>query len=139
MTTGTTGGTYISPIRAVSSAANVYFNPVTNEMCYNSSTIQDKTDVKNLENDTSTIYNLNPRIYTYIPDGRTNCVGFIAQEVDQVDTAFSVKNIYDEPENINWDALTTYLVSEIKKLNNRITQLENTITVMTNTNTNTNI
>jgi hypothetical protein len=47
-----------------------------------------------------------------------------------------MKDIYGKPQNINWDAVTTYLVSEIKKLNNRITQLENTITEMTNTNTN---
>jgi hypothetical protein len=101
----------------------LYYNSSTNEITYPSSTVNDKTDIENLPVDTSVIYSLTPRQFTYIPDGATGCVGFIAQEVDLVDTNFSKKQD-GLPYNINWDSITTYLVNEIQKLNKRIKVLE---------------
>ena len=84
-----------------------------------------------MTNDTSTIYNLQPRNYTYLPDGTENCVGFVAQEVDAIDTNLTTKNIYGQAENIDWISVTTYLVNEIQKQNTTINNLTQTITSLT--------
>jgi hypothetical protein len=131
-TTGTAGpvgpGCYMNPLRASTSTPNVmYYNSVTNEITYTTSSGLDKTDVKDLVNDTSTLYNLKPRNYTYIPDGTTECVGFIAEEVNAVDASLTMKDIYGKPQNINWDAMSTYMLTQIQKLNQRIQVLEDII------------
>ena len=120
----TTNGSFIvSPLQNTSNANTLYYNTSTNEITYAGSMAKYKSNIADLSLNTETIYNLNPREYDYL-DGK-HCVGFIAEEVDEVDTMLSAKNDDGTPENINWFGLTTYLVQEMKKVNKRLKMLEN--------------
>ena len=91
----------------------VFYNSDTGELTYNASSKKYKTNIIDLTQNTSNIYNLVPREFDYV-DG-THCVGLIAEEVDAVDTFLSTKNDDRTPGNINWFALTTYMLKEIQK------------------------
>jgi len=122
----TTGGSFIvSPLKSGIFTPNLYYNTSSNEIVYNVSMAKYKSNIADLSLDTETIYNLNPREYDYL-DGK-HCVGFIAEEVDEIDTMLSAKNDDGTPENINWFGLTTYLVQEMKKMNKRLKMIENVI------------
>jgi photosystem II stability/assembly factor-like uncharacterized protein len=119
---GYIGACYISPLRNSSNAPNiVYYNNSTKELTWNGSTEIYKSNIVDLV-DTSSLYNLVPREFDYL-DGN-HCVGFIAEEVDKIDTMLSTKNEDGTPCNINWFGITTYLVHEVKKLNERLKLLE---------------
>ena len=119
---GYTGACYISPLRNSSNAPNiVYYNNSTKELTWNGSTEIYKSNIVDLV-DTSSLYNLVPREFDYL-DGN-HCVGFIAEEVDKIDTMLSTKNEDGTPCNINWFGITTYLVHEVQKLNERLKLLE---------------
>jgi hypothetical protein len=61
-----------------------------------------------------------------LPDGKTN-VGFIAEEVYNVDPMLSVINDDGCPCNVSWTYMVTYLINEIKKLKTQITTLQSQI------------
>ena len=58
--------------------------------CYNSSTIDIKTDIGNLEDvfDSSNIYNLIPRHFRYKEDTSEQHIGLISEEVDEIETQY---------------------------------------------------
>ena len=85
---------------------------------------------KNLSyNDTSVIYNLQPKTYTYIsdPDAGTQ-IGYIAEDTIKVHPNFATYNEYTDPLTpvaINYDVITVFLVEEVKKLKEQIEVLTN--------------
>ena len=117
-----TSGFKVSGLQTTGNASNLYYDTGTNQIMYNVSMAKYKSNIVDLSLDTTSIYNLNPREYDFI-DGK-HCVGFIAEEVDKVDTMLAAKNNDDTPVNINWYGVTTYLVNEMKKLNERVKNLE---------------
>ena len=117
-----TSGFKVSGLQTTGNASNLYYDTGTNRIMYNVSMAKYKSNIVDLSLDTTSIYNLNPREYDFI-DGK-HCVGFIAEEVDKVDTMLAAKNNDDTPVNINWYGVTTYLVNEMKKLNERVKTLE---------------
>ena len=119
----TVSGTFIKPLRPTVTTNFVYYDEPTGELTYGTSTEKHKTNIIDLTQNTSNIYNLVPREYDYI-DG-SHCVGLIAEEVDRVDTFLSTKNSDGTPGNINWFALTTYMLKEIQKLKQEIIALQN--------------
>jgi hypothetical protein len=85
---------------------------------------------KNLSyNDTSVIYNLEPKTYTYIsdPDAGTQ-IGYIAEDTIKVHPNLTTYNEYTHPLTpvaINYDVITVFLVEEVKKLKQQIEVLTN--------------
>jgi hypothetical protein len=121
---------FIAPIRSAYQTNTVYYNNITNELTYSTSAGVDKTNIVNMTNDTTAIYRLQPRNYTYIPDGTENCAGFIADEVCEIDRELAIINEEGNPQNINWEHMITYLVSELQKQNKTIQELTSRITVL---------
>jgi hypothetical protein len=70
--------------------------------------------------DSSVIYNLTPKSYTYNSDvGAGTQIGYIAEEVMQIHPNLTTYNGYEEPlipVAINYDVITVFLVEELKKL-----------------------
>jgi hypothetical protein len=78
-------------------------------------------------NDTSAIYNLEPKTYTYIsdPDAGTQ-IGYIAEDTINIHPNFTTYNGYTDPLTpvaINYEVITVFLVEEMKKLKQQITDL----------------
>ena len=115
-------GTFIKPLRNLSAANTVYYDDTTGELSYNGSSLKYKSNVVDLTTDTSSIYRLNPREFDYISGD--HCVGFIAEEVNEIDTILATKNKDGEPININWFGIVTYLVKEIKILKEQVDKLK---------------
>ena len=88
---------------------------MNSEITYNASTKKYKTNIIDLSQNTEKIYELEPREYDFIPDN-THMVGFIAEEVFDIDKYLATLDMNGEVENINWNGLITYLVAEMKKL-----------------------
>ena len=83
-----------------------------------SSSITTKHNIQNLEEDTSVLYNLNPRSYLYnnCPEAGTQ-LGYIAEEVYDINKYLATYNSIDGPPvNINWDNIAVFTVEEVKKL-----------------------
>ena len=98
-----------------------------------------KTDVENISIDTSKIYELRPVSFRWKahPEKQQKDVGLIAEEVYQTipELAFMArineKGMYDEtkpeiPEAVHYKLLPVLMLSEMKKLRNRIETLEST-------------
>ena len=100
------------------------YNATTNEITYNTSSIKYKKNVINLQQDTSKLYNITAREYDAKVDDK-HYIGYIAEELDSIDTNFTWKNSDNSPEGIEWFNLLIYAIEEIKILKNRIEILEN--------------
>jgi hypothetical protein len=123
----TASSCYIRPIRGVAATTPVMTYDTTNfEVRYNSSSKKYKTDIIDLPYDTSTLYNLNPREFLSTIDYKTY-IGFVAEEVEEVDTRFAWKDESGSPESIEWFNMLIYTISEIKKLNRKVLELETKI------------
>jgi hypothetical protein len=109
-----TPGLFIQPLRSASQSNPLFYNSISNELTYFTCSASDKTNVVNLPSGLSAnLYSLQPRQFTYIPDGTTN-YGFIANEVFQVDPALVVVDSSNNPMNLKWFDIITYLVAEIQ-------------------------
>ena len=131
VTGATASATYIAPIRGVATATPVIvYNTTTSEITYNTSSIKYKKNVIDLQQDTSNVYNIRAREYDS-KDENKHYIGYIAEELNDVDTYFTWKNPDNTPEGIEWFNLLIYTIEEMKKLKqknieitNRIEQLE---------------
>jgi hypothetical protein len=119
-------GFYVNPIRGPRGAWGVLaYDLSTNEIFLNGSSRRYKYDIIPLENDTSTIYQLEPREFKYKLSGKTD-IGLIAEEVYQIDPSLVYLN-NGEPEGIQWNTITTYLLQELQKLKIEVDELESCI------------
>ena len=133
LTAGTTGF-FVSPLRQSSQLNTVYYDQILKQITYNTSSEKDKTNIVDLSaNQTLSLYNLRPREYTYIADNKQN-IGFIAEEVEQVDSALVVydNNPSNTPTNVTWSSIITYLVAEVKRLKTINNNLNESITALEN-------
>jgi hypothetical protein len=109
---------YIRPVRALAAATAVYYNASTFEVSYLTSSRTTKNTIEDLTMDTSVLHDLRPRtfIYNSDPDAGKQ-IGYIAEEVAEINGHFAT---YNEPNGspaaINWNALSVFLVEEVKKL-----------------------
>jgi hypothetical protein len=116
---------YVNPIRPLAASTPVLvYNNATSEITYNTSSIKYKKNVINLQQDTSVLYNIIAREYDAKVDDK-HYIGYIAEELNLIDTNFTWKNSDNTPEGIEWFNLLIYAIEEIKKLKNRIEILEN--------------
>ena len=119
-------GFYVNPIRGADAATGVLsYDPDTSEIRYNGSSQRYKYDICPLEKDTSTIYQLEPREFKYKLSGNHD-IGLIAEEVFHIDPSL-VYLSKGEPEGIQWNTITTYLLQEMKKLKSEVDELESYI------------
>ena len=100
------------------------YDPSTKEISYSTSSIKYKKNVTNLQQDTSTLYHVTPREYDAKVDDKHH-IGYIAEELDAIDTQFTFKNPDGSPEGVEWFTLLVYAIEEIKTLKQRIVLLEN--------------
>jgi hypothetical protein len=113
-------GFFVRPIRGVASATPVcVYDAVNFEVTYNTSSIKYKKNVTDLSGDTSSIYNVRAREYD-AKDNDKHFMGYIAEEVDAVDTRFTWKNPDGTPEGIEWFNMLIYTIEEMKKLKQEI-------------------
>ena len=90
----------------------------TGEVVLNASSRSVKNTIKDLTMATDGLYNLRPRTFLYNNDTwKVPIVGYIAEEVAEIDKEFSTYNQDDgAPVGINWNLITVFLVEEMKKL-----------------------
>lgn len=119
-----TTGLFVSSIRGPRSSSNVLsYDTATNEIFYNGSSERYKYDIEPLDKDTSAIYKLQPREFKYKSSGETD-IGLIAEEAFKCDPSFAYLDKDQLPEGIRWNVITTYLISEFKKLKLELDELE---------------
>ena len=82
-----------------------------------------KKNIRDLELDSSQIYNLVPKTFEYKSDDITG-FGYIAESVDSVLPSIVMKGNDGTPESIDYPLMNILLVEEIKKLKARIEALE---------------
>jgi hypothetical protein len=105
----------------VISAGNIVYR-LTSSMRY-------KKDVSTLEVDSSKIYDLTAKSFTYkSSDERT--FGLIAEDVETVLPEIVFKNKDGEPDSLNYNVLPILILEEMKKLKTRINTLEEEINLL---------
>jgi hypothetical protein len=107
------------------------YNVATDEITYNTSSIKYKKNVIDLQQDTSRLYNIRAREYDAKDDNK-HFIGYIAEELNEVDNYFTWKNPDGSPEGIEWFNLLIYSIEEVKKLRKDISLLQNRITILEN-------
>jgi len=118
-------GFFVSSVQGPRSSSNVLsYNTTTNEIFYNGSSERYKYDIATLSKDTSVIYGLQPREFKYKMDDMPD-IGLIAEEAFKCDPSFAYLDKDQNPEGIQWNVITTYLVAEFKKLKMELDDLVN--------------
>jgi hypothetical protein len=90
-------------------------------MTYSASSSKYKTNIVDLSQNTSNIYELKTREFDYIDGNHT--VGLIAEEVNEIDSLLTTKDDGVTPSNINWNVLQTYMIKELQNLRNEMNDL----------------
>jgi hypothetical protein len=99
------------------------YNAGSSEITYQSSSIKYKKNITDLTNNTSNILNIRPREYKTKIDDK-DMIGYIAEELEDIDDAFVWKNKYNKTEGINWFNMLIYAIEELKKVKSRLDVLE---------------
>ena len=113
---------YLPNLASGSASVAVNYNTGTGQLYYVSSRVRYKTDIVDLDFDTSKLLSLRPRSYVDINDNEPS-VGFIAEEVAEVVPELVV-SVDDHPEAVNYQNLNVYLFKIVQKLEARIVALE---------------
>jgi len=122
---GTNAGFYVKPIRNLASTGGALYYNNDFEIGINSSSIKYKENVVDLNRSTSNIYNVRAREYDW-KETKQHLIGYIAEEIDEVDTLFTFKKD-GKPEGIEWNNILLYAVEEIKNLKKEILTLRQMI------------
>ena len=126
-TPATSNACYINPIRgAPDNNPSLVYNITTYEITYNTSSRKYKENIVDLKEDTSAILQVRPVDYTSRVNGK-DYIGYIAEEVNDIDTHFSWKNADGEPEGIDWFNMLTYTITELQKLRKEFDELKQSI------------
>lgn len=119
-----TTGLFINPIRGPFATSNVLsYNLTTNEIVYNGSSKRYKYDIKDLNENTENLYKLVPREFKYKLNDEKD-VGLIAEEAQSCDPLFAYTDPDGNPEGIQWNTITTYLIAEMKKIKEDMERFE---------------
>jgi hypothetical protein len=123
-----TGGFYVNPVRGDVATANVYYDPVNFEFVYDNSpsTATLKENIVNVNLSSGVVIDaMQPVTYNLISDEtKRQHVGFIAESLLPIEEKFVRKNTSGEVVTIDYDAIVTYLVAEVKSLRARVAALE---------------
>ena len=120
-------GFYVSPVRSLATgAANLAYDPASNEIYVASSSRRYKTDIQDVTaSDSAHVWDLRPVSYRAIEEAATNknapvYYGFIAEEVAEVDPrlCFWGQDAAGMPqvEGVNYDQVIPLLLQEAKQL-----------------------
>ena len=120
----TKDGLFVRPIRGPRLGTNfLSWDTGTNEMFYNGSSQRFKYDIQDyVESDS--VYKLEPREFKYKLNGESD-IGMIAEEVFQHNKGFAYLDESKQPEGIQWNAITTSLLQEMKLLKQQIQRIKN--------------
>jgi hypothetical protein len=123
---------YVRPIRGTAASSPVLTYNTTNfEVCYNTSSIKYKKNVIDLTQDTSKILSVRAREYDSI-DNDIHHIGYIAEELNDIDSWFTWKNTDNTPGGIEWFNMLIYTIEEMKKIDLEIIELTNRIAILEN-------
>jgi len=129
--TGTGNGNinrcFISGIRGITTGvagAVAVLVDSANQLGTVSSSERYKQDIRSLGDASGVIYNLEPRFFHYKKHPEVPAWGLIAEEVDKVFPQLCVYDDEGRPESVKYHELPVLLLNEIKKLNERIEELE---------------
>ena len=118
-----TNGLFFRRQLAVIASTAVNFSVATGQMGPATSSRRFKKDITTLEFPTGNVYNLNPVSYTWKHDGVRD-FGLIAEEVVTQFPQLVPLDGEGLPYSVNYDKISVLLLEEIKKLRERIEQLE---------------
>jgi hypothetical protein len=126
-----TGGFYVNPVRGDIATANVYYDPVNYEFVYDNSpsTAALKENISEVQLQSGVVIDaMQPVTYNLISDEtKREHIGFIAESLLPVEEKFVRKNTSGEVVTIDYDAIVTYLVAEVKQLRSRVAEVEGKI------------
>jgi len=123
-------GLFINPIRGPFATSNVLsYNLTTHEVVYNGSSKRYKYDIEDLTENTENLYKLVPREFKYKLNNEKD-VGLIAEEAQSCDPLFAYTDSQGNPEGIQWNTITTYLIAEMKKLKEDLVIFEKEINAL---------
>jgi hypothetical protein len=108
--------------------ANLFQDPALGAFWRSTSSARYKTAIEPLE-DSSFLYDLNPVTFKSTAEadaGLGRMYGLIAEEVHAVEPAF-VSYLDGEPDGVHYATLVVPLIAEVKKLKQRLTELERVI------------
>jgi hypothetical protein len=127
-------GLYAQPVRSGLPPSNpLHYDSVTKEIFESSSSLKYKTDVADLDLTTASnnLYSLNPRSYKYLSNIELDCIGYIAEEVQAIDSRLSVNDRTGAAMNVDWNNIVLYLVAALKKQKTHIDDLTTQINDLT--------
>lgn len=98
------------------------------EWASTSSSKRYKDNIREMELDTSKIYNLTPKSFDY-KEGHVSLLGgttfgYVAEEVEDIMPEIIQYNKEGQPDSLHYQLLTIHLIEEVKKLKARIEELE---------------
>ena len=117
---------YVTPVRSLGSTSNIlYYNSSTSEISYNTSSVTTKNSIMPLDEDTSVVFDLQPKTYVYNADPASGRhIGYIAEEAAALHRKFAG---YNEPNGapvgIDYFNILVFLVEEVRKLKEIVTEL----------------
>ena len=117
------------------SGGAVYFDHSNNRLLYNSSSRRYKNNIRDIETDTSKIYEIECKTFeTNDPDQdevRT-VIGLIAEELVEHFPTLVGHDSENRPDSINYAMLVVPLINELKKLKMEVTSLKTRIETLEN-------
>lgn len=117
-------GFFVRPIVGPKIGTNLLsWDTGTNEIFYNGSSQRFKYDIRDYVGSES-VCQLEPREFKYKINGESD-IGMIAEEVFQHNKGFAYLDKSQQPEGIQWNAITTSLLQEMKLLKQRIQKIKN--------------
>lgn len=120
----TNNGMFVRPIMGPRLGTNLLsWDTGTKEIFYNGSSQRFKYDIRDYNNSES-VCNLEPREFKYKINGESD-IGMIAEEVFQQNKGFAYLDESQQPEGIQWNAITASLLQEMKQIKQRIQRIKN--------------
>jgi hypothetical protein len=125
LTASATSGFFVKPIRS-GGGNNLTWNSDSGEITNFSSQRSHKDNIENLNTNTSSVFDLQPRTFTYKSNPASGThIGYIAEEVAEINPNFANYNtLGGEPVGINFNTITVFLLEEIKKLKSELELLK---------------
>jgi hypothetical protein len=116
-------GFFVKPVRNIAGSANMFYNAGTGEITYQVSSQRYKENIVNLQQNTSKVLDVQAREFDLKNSGHHR-LGYIAEELHELDPHFTHVNQQGEPEGIEWNNLLVYLIEQVKVLKARVDELE---------------
>jgi len=114
---------YVPNHATTASAANAFIDSGTGEILRSTSSLRYKDNVTDLDFDSSGIYNLRPVSFNEKNTDKKH-FGLIAEEVASIIPMMTEYNSHGDPESVQYALLGVLLLAEVKKLKQRLDDLE---------------